>query len=100
MKYLLILAVILGLFGCAISSPVHLADGSEGYKISCNGSASSFGVCLEKAGEICGTRGYTLFDKDGSSASFGTANVSQYGGTAQYGAMVSRYIMLKCNAPK
>lgn len=95
-KILLIATILLN--GCAISTPVYLADGSHGYKISCNGAASNFGTCIEKAGEICGSKGYTLFDRDGSAMPVGLANVNQYGASAQYGAMVSRYIMMKCKA--
>lgn len=97
---LLLLACTSLLEGCAFSTAMRLPDGSEGYRISCNGTASSYGVCFQKAGEICGTKGYSVLDRDGSAIPFGSFNMNQYGANATSGVSVSRYIMMKCNEPK
>ena len=46
--------------GCATASKTYTADGKEGYNIACSGSALNWGMCYEKAGNICGTKGYVV----------------------------------------
>jgi len=52
-----ILIIAMALSSCAISKKTYLPDGSEGYSISCDGSAVGINVCFEKAGQLCGARG-------------------------------------------
>ena len=51
--------------GCASSREVFLADGTRGHNINCSGSGMNYSNCLEKAGEICGARGYHLLNQQG-----------------------------------
>ena len=63
MKALLALCAIL-LTGCVSVKPVTLSDGTVGHAISCNGTARHMGDCAAKAGEICGSAGYTVMHQD------------------------------------
>lgn len=100
--YLSTLVVLLQ--GCAISRPTYLSDGSQGFSISCDGSAVGMNVCYEKAGEMCGSRGYSLLNKEGQVIYMGVnssgASINAFGGSAQsatyLGAFNSKSILVKC----
>ena len=64
-KLIIILLSILVLNACASSSEVYTSDGKPGHSISCSGNALDWGDCFEKAGEICGTKGYDVLEKSG-----------------------------------
>lgn len=55
---LVVAAVVLA--GCASSSKTYSADGREAYVLNCSGVARNWGMCEEKAGELCGARGYDV----------------------------------------
>lgn len=62
------------LAGCATSQAITGPDGREVWHIDCSGMYLSWGSCLEKAGKLCGTSGYTLLfsnKEDGYAASAG-----------------------------
>jgi type 1 fimbria pilin len=67
MKNLIFLSIgavaALWLSGCATADKIHTPDGRTGYSISCNGTVQDWGSCYEKAGDICGSRGYDVLDK-------------------------------------
>ena len=83
------------LSSCAIANKTYLPDGSLGYSISCDGSAVGMNVCFEKAGDICGSKGYKLLNREGQIIYSGVALSEQ--GVAQFGAFNSKSIMVKCN---
>lgn len=103
---ILLISLILGLGGCAISKDMYLPDGSKGHNISCDGSANSIANCFQKAGEICGAKGYVLLNREGEGIPFGygtgSANananaVSAQGAyVSQVGMFVNRSIFVKC----
>jgi hypothetical protein len=93
MKLSIIAAVFIFLCGCATSKSIYLPSGEKGYSISCNGSVLDWSHCFEKAGEICGTRGYQVFDRNGQVGS--TFAVTQFGATG--GSVIYRTILIKCN---
>ena len=101
-KSLLISALMLS--GCTTVSPVYLADGSQGHNISCSGAALNFSYCLERAGEICGARGYDVVNREGAAVPIAiagssfqanpyAASGSSYG---MAGSAVSRNLFIKC----
>lgn len=51
--------VAIALVACGGLRTVYLPDGTKGYQITCKGVLNSWSACLEKAGQICGVRGYT-----------------------------------------
>jgi hypothetical protein len=97
-------ALVAVLAGCALSQEMYLPDGSKGHNISCDGSANSMGKCFQKAGELCGSTGYFIVNREGEAIPFGTsvgsANVGSGGGSAGYvsqsGMMVTRSLFIKC----
>jgi hypothetical protein len=99
-----VVALLTTLLGCAMSKEMYLPDGSKGHNISCDGSANGMGNCFQKAGELCGSKGYYVLNREGQAIPFGssvgTANVGPGGGSAGYvtqtGMMVTRSLFIKC----
>lgn len=87
---LLLLAVCLT--GCATASKTFTADGKEGYNINCSGSALNWGMCYEKAGELCGAKGYEVLEKNGDRGTMVT--FGQYG--LMGGSVINRSMIVKC----
>ena len=86
-------AVFAGLLaGCVSASQTHMADGQKAHIINCTPgwtggivgavaqAQTSWGTCFEKAGELCGARGYTVLTKSDEPGF--TVQASQYGGFA------------------
>jgi hypothetical protein len=66
---------------CATSRETYTADGRPGYSINCSGTALNWGNCLEKAGDLCGERGYQVLEKSGDQGSVVTGGqLGVYGG--------------------
>lgn len=51
--------------GCATVKTTYTADGRQGHSINCSGGALNWGACYEKAGELCGERGYDILQRSG-----------------------------------
>lgn len=64
-KYYSIFAITLFLFGCASASKTYAPDGRVAYSLDCSGTARNWGMCYEKAGELCTTRGYDVITVNG-----------------------------------
>src|SRR5438067_10327739 len=58
-------ASLLVLAGCAQVETAYLANGTRVARISCGLAVDSFTRCFKTAGDMCGRRGYVLFDWDG-----------------------------------
>ena len=87
----LALAVALG--GCASSSLTYGPDGREAHALNCSGFARTWAMCAQKAGEICGTRGYDVIAAGGGTA--GTiATVTPSSGFA--GPVIERSMLIRC----
>lgn len=80
------------LSGCATSSKTYAPDGREAYSIDCSGLAGSWGMCLSKAGDLCGSKGYDLLTTAGDRGMVATVN--QYQGYA--GSTISRNLLIAC----
>lgn len=88
-----VLALSLLLSACATSQPIYLPDGSAGHAINCDGSAMSWSLCFQKAGELCGASGYTILERSDDKAASATVT-PQWGAV---GAVVTRSMLVKCN---
>jgi hypothetical protein len=92
--------IFVGLFGliagCAVSKQTYMPDGSLGYSISCNGSAVGMNVCFEKAGEVCGSKGYSLINREGQVIAYKTASSNNYSSYVNYGSFNTKSILVKC----
>jgi hypothetical protein len=91
-KLLIILFVVPFLGGCATAKQTYTADGQLGYSINCSGSALNWGMCYEKAGEICGSKGYEVLQKSGDTGAL--VSGSQFG--LYGGSVINRSMIIKC----
>ncbi|HDT4814128.1 TPA: hypothetical protein QHO54_001087 [Klebsiella aerogenes] len=93
MKKLTLVITAVGLLvGCANSSKTFAPDGREAYSIDCSGTARTWGMCLEKAGDLCGAKGYDTFTSTGDKGWIATAQPD----FAMAGSTVSRNLLIAC----
>jgi len=87
---ILLVATLVG--GCATASKTFTSDGKEGYVIDCSGSALNWGMCYEKAGKLCGTKGYEVLEKSSDTGAMVSAGeYGLFGGSA-----INRSMIIKC----
>jgi len=79
-RVLTIITLTIPLSGCLTTQQAYLPDGSLGYEIRCDGTAFSMADCQRQAGEICKSRGYTIYDKNGEAYHTSSAAIGPYGG--------------------
>ncbi len=60
------LAAVLLLAGCAQTAPTFLSNGQQVIRVTCNQTLRGVTACFAKAGDICGPRGYILYDWTGT----------------------------------
>jgi hypothetical protein len=104
--FFIFIIVMALLQGCATPSSreIFLADGTKGYNINCSGSGMNYSNCLEKAGEVCGSRGYFLLNQQGNIVPFSAAirefsagtTTGSIGFLTQSGSLVIRNLFIKC----
>ena len=92
MKLAIVILVTSLLAGCATSSKTYTADGRVGHSINCSGTARNWGMCEQKAGELCGTRGYSILSRAGDSGFIATMG----SGNAFAGSTISRSMLISC----
>ena len=91
-RVLLILLIVTCVGGCASASKTFTSDGKEGYVINCSGNGLHWGMCYEKAGNVCGSKGYEVLEKSGDTSAMVTAGrYGLFGGSAN-----SRSMIIKC----
>ena len=78
--------------GCATASKTYTSDGKEGYSITCSGSALNWGMCYEKAGDLCGVKGYEVLEKSGDQGAMLSGN--QFG--LYGGSVINRNMIIRC----
>jgi len=84
----LIIALLITLTGCVSVASTYTPEGTMGHSISCNGTANNWGACEQKAGELCGARGYKVFSKAGDSGLVATPYM--------LGSKISRSMLIAC----
>lgn len=96
----LILVTALPIAGCSSLDRVRFADGSSGYQASCPGFGDNYTRCYEKAAAACGSAGYDLMSRDGSTS---YDKILRQGYSAQgaeyqllYGSVHYRSVYLRC----
>jgi hypothetical protein len=87
MFYILLTVVLLG--GCATAKKTYTSEGKEGHSINCSGTYLNWGLCFEKAGEICGSKGYEVLEKSSDKGAMVSGN--QFG---LYGSSVINRTMI------
>ncbi|MCP5276794.1 MAG: hypothetical protein H6935_00325 [Thiobacillus sp.] len=96
---LVMLAMLLA--GCASSRDVRLADGWMAHVVSCGGPLLNMGHCVEKAGAVCGGRGYRILNATGGELP-ATPNAIPTGGlphmpTSGLSDFAERKLFIMCN---
>ena len=86
------------LIGCAVSKEIYLTDGSKGHSISCDGAALGMNTCFEKAGDLCGPRGYDQLNRDGQIIPTGVRGSGVSGNNLGFedGMAITQSIMIRC----
>lgn len=93
MKKLFVIFVAIGfLSGCATSSKTYGPDGREAYTIDCSGLGGTWGMCLTKAGDLCGAKGYDLLTSAGDKGLVAVADPNQ----AFMSSTISRNLLVSC----
>lgn len=59
-----LLALPILLLGCASATQTYAPDGRSAHAVDCGGLMRDWGACMERAGEICGARGYDILSRD------------------------------------
>lgn len=88
--FALLSIVVLG--GCASARQTYTSDGKLGHSVNCSGTARNWGMCYEKAGELCGSKGYVVLQKSGEQGAMATT--TQEGGFAT--STFSRTMIVQC----
>jgi hypothetical protein len=90
--------------GCVSSQETYTPAGQKGHVINCTpgwtgrivgavaNASTSWGQCYQKAGELCGARGYTILQQVGEAGAYG--QVSQGGGFAS--TTNNRMMVVQC----
>ena len=91
-RVILVLSIMACVGGCATASKTFTSDGKEGYVINCSGTALNWGMCYQKAGELCGTKGYEVLEKSGDTGAMVTAGQHGLFG----GSVINRSMIVKC----
>jgi hypothetical protein len=94
MKLIIIsVSVFLLVSGCASSTKIYTSDGAQGYSINCSGNSLNWGMCYEKAGELCGEKGYEVLEKvgDDGGAMITGNQFGLYGGS-----ITTRSLIIRC----
>jgi len=86
------LIYLLLLESCATYKEIYTSEGEKGYSINCSGTALNWGMCYEKAGKLCGKRGYYVLNRYGDTGALMTGN--QFGLYA--GSVINRVLIIKC----
>lgn len=82
------IACLLLLAACATATPVYAPDGRRGAELDCSGWARNWGMCYQKAGELCGTRGYDVLNRSEDTAwAFGSP-------------ITNRHLLVACHNPQ
>lgn len=80
------------LAGCVTSKPIYTQDGRQGHAIECGGTVRTWGQCLQKAGELCGPRGFDVLDQSGHNSHF----TNTIGGNNQVIPTAARSMIVAC----
>lgn len=95
-KTILGLAAAIMLSACASASKTYGPDGREAYSINCSGAARSWGMCMEKAGDICGSRGYSVISAVGDVGNLAIASATTQNANLVAGSVMSRSMIVSC----
>lgn len=89
------IAIVLTTAGCASATKTYGADGQPVIGLNCSGNARSWDACLARAGEECGTSGYTILGQTGEQSAVANGGYGSYFESSTH----KRTMVIACNAP-
>lgn len=91
-----VVGIAVVLVGCASASKTYGPDGREAYSINCSGTARNWGMCMEKAGNLCGTKGYNIISAMGDVGNLAVATATRTNANFVGGSVMSRSMVVSC----
>lgn len=98
MRFGLTVSLLTLLAACAAPTQTTLSDGTEAYRIECDGTAAGLNYCFERAGKSCGAFGYRIVDQDGNTISEGDVGGSNAESLVREYATDQNSILVKCGS--
>lgn len=80
---------------CAVATQTYGPDGKQAYVVNCSGAYLNWGMCQQKAGDICRSAGYRIVAINGQTAPTLIANPESVFAIP----VVNRTMEISCNAP-
>ena len=102
-KNLSILLSVFLLAGCGVSAsaiPIYTADGKKGYSINCSGGNRNWGLCYQRAGNICKERGYDVLEVTGEAGTVTSVKSGAAMSTATTTTTHNRIMIVQCQRPE
>jgi hypothetical protein len=65
MRLFAVAALLFLLAGCADTEPAYLSNGQAVVRITCGFAIDGMTRCFREAGDLCGSRGFVIFDWNG-----------------------------------
>ena len=62
----MVIALLAMLGACTTAREIYLPNGSQGHDIRCDGIGNKMENCYQRAGEICGSKGYDIATPQGA----------------------------------
>lgn len=95
-SFVLLIVLNSALAGCATSTATYGPDGRQSHSLNCSGLARTWGMCLEKAGEICGAKGYDVLASTGDQGAFVQGTATSTSAQASGGSVITRNMLISC----
>lgn len=95
MRWIAVVAMCMAVSACAVASKTYGPNGQPAYVVNCSGAALNWGMCQQKAGDICQSSGYKILAINGQTTPTVIANPEGLFAIP----MVNRTMEISCNAP-
>lgn len=95
MRWIAIAGLCLSVSACAVASKTYGPNGQQAYVVNCSGAALNWGMCQQKAGDICKSAGYKILAINGDTTPTMVANPQALFAIP----VVNRTMEISCNAP-
>jgi hypothetical protein len=94
MKRILLAALVLSIAGCTQARDVYTPDGRRGAALRC---PAAWAGCFEKAGQMCGSRGYDVFARDNTTGQVAAINYTPGVGLQGFStSQTNRELLIAC----
>lgn len=94
-KLIGVIAVAVVTSGCVVTKQTYGPNGQAAVSMNCSGIALSWASCYEKAGALCGARGYDVLAVNGETGAVIVANPQGAFGST----VLNRTMMVACKGP-